>query len=239
MAKQSNTLLDRFFTALISGDRLATHDIIDQVIDSDGSAELIISNLLWPTLEKVQTLHRDDQISHLSFQYAVRLLNQMVNHMQPRLERREARGETVFVTCGDEQSEELAGQLACDLLEADGYRVFFAGGGVANDEIVAQLSELRAHRLVIFGAVASTVPQTRLLIDRVHAMGLYPELQIVVGGGVFTRAEGLAEEIGADLWASDPLELVETMAEFPTQCMTDTQRTVGRKRRPSKKAVAA
>jgi hypothetical protein len=38
-------------------------------------------------------------------------------------------------------------------------------------------------------------------------------MQIVVGGGVFNRAEGLAEEIGADLWASDPLDLIDLMVE--------------------------
>ena len=32
-------------------------------------------------------------------------------------------------------------------------------------------------------------------------------MQIVVGGGIFNRAAGLAEEIGADLWATGPDDL--------------------------------
>jgi methanogenic corrinoid protein MtbC1 len=122
--------------------------------------------------------------------------------------------------------------MACDLLEADGYEVRFAGGGIANDEVVAELGELDADVLVVFGAVPTTVPFTRQLIDRLHEIGCCPKLQIVVGGGVFNRAEGLAEEIGADLWASTPDELVEVMADEPERRMTQDQRTVGRKRRP-------
>ena len=56
--------------------------------------------------------------------------------------------------------------MTCDLLEADGYDVYYTGGGVANDEIVNEIGEMNTDILVIFGAVANTVPPTRLLIDR-------------------------------------------------------------------------
>jgi hypothetical protein len=38
-------------------------------------------------------------------------------------------------------------------------------------------------------------------------------MEIVVGGGVFTRAEGLAEEIGASRIAKSPAHLVFTLQE--------------------------
>jgi hypothetical protein len=59
----------------------------------------------------------------------------------------------------------------------------------------------------------------------------------VVGGGVFNRAEGLAEEIGADLWAKDPTQLLERLAGEPERRATPEQRTVGRHRRSSKSAA--
>jgi methanogenic corrinoid protein MtbC1 len=108
---------------------------------------------------------------------------------------------------------------------------------VANDEIVAEVGEIDADILVVFGVVPSTVPFTRLLIDRLHEIGVCPKLQIAVGGGVFNRAEGLAEEIGADLWAATPHEMVTVLAQNPDRRMADDQRTVGRKRRT--KGVAA
>ena len=124
------------------------------------------------------------------------------------------------------------------LLEADGYTVYYAGGGIANDEIVEQIGHLQADKLVVFGAVAQTVPYTRLLIDRLHELGVCPDLQVIVGGGVFNRAEGLAEEIGADLWAYEPTELLAEMNAEPTRRMAADQRTVGRKRRMAKREAA-
>lgn len=234
-----NALLERFFNSLISGNREEAHAIVDEALQADCPADRILSHLFWPTLEQFQNLHRHDQLSDLAFNLATRLLRQLVDQMQLRLEQRERKGITALIVCGDEQSEELASQMAADLLEADGYTVYYVGGGVANDEIVEQIGQVNADRLVVFGAVPATVPYTRLLIDRLHDLNIAPKLQIVVGGGVFNRAEGLAEEIGADLWASDPTEIVEVMNAEPERRMDADQRTVGRRRRAPKQRDAA
>ncbi|MEM9416104.1 MAG: cobalamin-dependent protein [Planctomycetota bacterium] len=231
MPTRPNAILDRFFTCLISGDRPGARQVMDELFEADCPAEKIASNLIWPTLHNLQTMRRNDQLTALAFNYATRLMRGITDQLQLRLEQKDARGIKCLVVCGAEESEELAGQLTADLLEADGYEVYFTGGGIANDEIVEQLGQIKADKLVIFGAIAPTVPQTRQLIDRLHDIGVCPNIQIIVGGGIFNRAEGLSEEIGADLWASDPLEIVEVMNNHPDQRMEPTeQRTVGRRK---------
>lgn len=232
---QREVLLERFFNALISGERPQARQLVDELLETDCSAEKILTRLFWPTLTHIQNLHRNDQLSDVSYHYATRLLRVMVDQMQPRLEQAEPRGRLAMIASGDEYSEEIAAQIVCDMLEADGYEVIFAGGGVANDELVSQTNSREVDCLVIFGAVAVTVPQTRQLVDRLHAIGANEKMQLIVGGGVFNRAAGLAEEIGADLWAQDPEEIVAAMAEFPERRMAADQRTVGRKRRTTKK----
>ncbi|MCC6680597.1 MAG: B12-binding domain-containing protein [Phycisphaeraceae bacterium] len=231
MTSRRNVLHDRFFNAAISGDRPAARQIIDEAIEADCSAEQILSQLIWPALENIQNLHRHDQLSRLAHHFATRLIRQLVDQLQMRLERKPQRGSKVLVVSGDEDSEELAAQIGADLLEADGYSVHYAGGGIANDEIIAQIADAGIEKLVIFAVIPATVPQTRLLIDRLHEIGAAPRIQIIVGGGVFNRADGLAEEIGADLWAHDPAELVDVINEQSDRRMTAEQRTVGRKRR--------
>jgi len=239
MASRRNVLQERFFTSLISGDRATARDIVDKALQADTPATKVLSHLFWPALDQFQNLHRNDQLTPLAYNFATRLLRQLVDQMQTRLEQSTRRGAKVLIVSGAEQSEEIAAQMAADLLEADGYTVFYAGGGIANDEIVEQLTELKADKLVIFGAVASTVPATRLLIDRMHEIGANEHVQVIVGGGVFNRADGLAEEIGADLWSNDPTDLVKQMQTQPTRRMAPDQRTVGRKRRTTKRSASA
>ena len=232
-----DVLQEQFFNAVISGHRRTTRQVVSELLDTGYPPEKILTHLFWPTLEHIQKLYREDQLSELAHHYATRLMQALVSQIQPQLEQQSRRGKTILLVCGQEESEELAGQIACDILESDGFDVFFAGGGVANDELVNEIGRMNTDILVIFGAVPSTVPQTRLLIDRLHAIGVCPKLQIVVGGGVFNRAEGLAEEIGADLWAKDPHELVQVMVEKPARRMPPEQRTVGRKRRVKRTAA--
>ncbi len=232
-----DVLQERFFTSLISGHRTATRQIVHELMESDCPAEKILARLFWPTLEHLQKLYRADQLAELAHNYATRLMRELIHQLQPCLEQSPRRNKNLLLVCGSEESEELAGQMACDLLEADGYNVYFAGGGVANDEIVNEIGQMDTDILVIFGAVPGTVPPTRLLIDRLHAIGVCPKLQIVVGGGVFNRADGLAEEIGADLWAKDPTDLIKALSKSPQRRMAPTQRTVGRKRRVKRDAA--
>ena len=236
---QREVLLERFFNALISGARPAARAVVDELLEADCSGEKILTRLFWPTLNHIQNLFRNDQLSDVAYHYATRLLRVLVDQTQPRLEQSEPRGRLVMVVTGDETSEEIAGQIVTDMLEANGYEVIFAGGGIANDELVSQTNSLEVDCLVIFGAVSATVPETRQLIDRLQTIGANEKMQVIVGGGVFNRAPGLSEEIGADLWAQDPEELVSVMDEFPERRMSHDQRTVGRKRRNGVKDASA
>lgn len=239
MPSRNNAILERFYTCLISGDRTGAREIMDEVFTADCPATTVASNLIWPTLDALQTMRRNDQITKLAYNYATRLMRSITDQLQLRYDQRESRNVSCLVVCGAEESEELAGQLAADLLEADGYTVHFTGGGISNDEIVAQLGERKLDKLVIFGAIPATVPATRQLIDYLHDIGSCPNLQIIVGGGIFNRADGLAEEIGADLWANDPIELVQKISAAPDRRMAEDQRTVGRRRAQQKRKSKA
>jgi hypothetical protein len=62
-------------------------------------------------------------------------------------------------------------------------------------------------------------------------------MQVMCCGGIYKRAEGLAEEIGADLYAPDGAAAVKIAAANPTRKATVEQQTVGRTRRIRKAAA--
>lgn len=226
-------MIERLFQALVSGDRKAAREAVSIAHREGMTAEEISLHLIWPTLETVTRLFRADQLTTLAHHYATRLLRSLADQAQAQYKQHEARGRTICLFSGPSETEELAGQMVADLAEADGYEVFFAGGGVAADEILAEVAERGADILLLFAASPHDAPGIRHLIDTIREIGACPDMQIAVGGGVFGRAEGLAEEIGADIWAHDPAELLERLVEEPDRRATPDQRTVGRNRRAS------
>jgi hypothetical protein len=75
------------------------------------------------------------------------------------------------------------------------------------------------------------MPAVRRLIDYLREINSCPNMQIMCCGGIYKRAEGLAEEIGADLFAPDATTAVQIAREHPTRKATVEQQTVGRTRR--------
>jgi methanogenic corrinoid protein MtbC1 len=228
--------LERFFEALINGNRTSSRQILREVIDEGYEPRDVIVEVLWPTYELIDRLFRSDQLSSLSHHLATRLLRVLVDQTAATFDLPGQTQRTVFAVSGETEADEMAAQMATDLLEADGFSVSFAGGGIPNDEIMAQVNENKPDVLLMFASGPGDLPNIRKLIDTLHEIGACPNLQIVVGGGVFNRAEGLAEEIGADLWATHPLDLVDLMIQDKDRRADETQRTVGRKRR--RRAVA-
>ena len=224
-------LVERLFQQLINGNRQGARAIIQEVRDGGWSAERCAFELYWPILNLLHQLYRADQISTISHHFATRLLRCLSDQTQIDFECKPENGRRVLIACGDTVIDEISASLAADLIEAGGFEVHFAGGGVASDEILAQVGETRPDCLLLFSSAASDLPGIRQMIDHLREVNAVPELQIVVGGGVYARAEGLAEEIGADLYIPDIPDLVRLLTTESQRRATKDQRTVGRKRR--------
>ncbi len=224
-------VVERFFETLISGSRPGARQVVQECRDSGVDATRMVTDLFWPTYEMIEKLYRSDQLTKVAHHMSTRLLRVLVDQNALLLGKQASRSRTIFALCGPRDSDELGAQMAVDLLEQAGFDVSFAGGNIPNDEVLAVVHENKPDVLLTFATGANDLPEIRGLIDTLHEIGACPNLQIVVGGGVFNRADGLAEEIGADLWASTPLELVQAMLTQSTRRAELEQRTVGRKRK--------
>jgi methanogenic corrinoid protein MtbC1 len=221
----------RLLESLVNGDRDWARSIVDDARAGGLTPEQIVTDLFWPTYSSIANFFRHDQMSTLAHHMATRLLRTLVDQTTREFTRQARNGRTVFAVCGPTDADELAAQMAVDMLDRDGFTVSFAGGGIANDEVLERVQETHPDVLLLFASAPSDLPNVRELIDTLREIGACRRTQIVVGGGVFNRAEGLAEEIGADLWATDPMELVASMREHAARRAPDEQRTVGKKRK--------
>jgi methanogenic corrinoid protein MtbC1 len=225
----SQQSIERFFETLTTGNRQRARAVVDELSASGWTAQRLVADLFWPTYELVDRLHREDQLTTLAHHTATRLLRVLVDQNSARLEHSAPVGRKVMAFCGPAEADEMGAQMAVDLLESQGFDVTFAGGGIASDEILNQVNERKPDVVLMFASGPSDLPGIRALIDTVREVGACPDVQFAVGAGVFNRAEGLAEEIGADLWASTPLEMVEVLVSEPARRAPADQRTVGKK----------
>lgn len=227
-------LFQHFIETLLSGDRPKCRLLIDKAAECGVGPRQLLLELCWPAMEVIRQLHKDGRISLAAEHMATRLNRATVDRVTGELPMMPGNGKKVMLICGNAEGEELGGQITADLFEAAGYEVKFLGGGIPNDETNHLVGVWRPDLLVLFATLATDMPAARQLIDRLRDHGSVPNLQVMCCGGIYKRAEGLGEEVGADLTARDAEDAVRVAIENPHQRASVDQQTVGRSRRVRK-----
>lgn len=227
----TSSLTRTYLEPLLVGDRGACRLLLEDSLERGFTPRDLLVELIWPTMELVQGMYRGDRVSVRSLNMATRLNRWLADQLAARLPRAPLNGRRALVFCGDDEPEELGGQICADLFESEGWTVRFGGGGVPNDEILQLAGEFRPDLLVLFATLPQGVPAVRRLIDYLREVNACPGMQVMCCGGIYQRADGLAEEIGADLFAADGSEAVAVAARDPQRRASVEQQTVGRSRR--------
>lgn len=232
----SSKLLDRLLIPLLAGRRQECRELLAEAIQEIPEPAAVYNRLIWPVMERLDALYRDDRINLATEHMATRISRCLVDQLQAHLTRSQPNGKRIVMTCADGEPEELGAQICADIFESDGWEVFFIGGGVPNDEILSLVGDLRPDLLLIFGTKPQGIPGVRKLIDMIREVDANPQMNIMISGGVFNRAAGLWQEVNADLFAPNAQKALDTANEAKPR--TPTVRSPGapkkrrRRRRP-------
>jgi methanogenic corrinoid protein MtbC1 len=222
--------LAKYLEALLRGDRKACRGVVEETLQSGIPANSVYLHLIWPVIAEIERLLRMDKVTTIQEHLATRINRTIVDQLQNKLPRRPAKHKKVAVCCAREELQELGAQMIADLFESDGWEVRFLGGGLSNDDIFAFINEYAPDVLTIYGTTPKQAPDVRRLIDRVRGVNAWPDMRIIVSGGLFNRAEGLWEEIGADGFAATAAEVLQ-VASDESQVANPDRRTVNRRKR--------
>src|SRR5262249_6677645 len=114
---------ETYVEALLNGDRPAARQLIEDALAEGTQSADLLNQLIWPTMELVQNLYREDRITIASLNLATRLNRAITDQLTAKLVRKESNNKKVLIFCGDDEPEELGGQICADLFEADGWTV--------------------------------------------------------------------------------------------------------------------
>ena len=206
--------LTRYMQPLLCGRRAECFDLVSEALDGGMSPTHIVREVIWPALAQVDRLYEDDRINVAAEHMALRINRTVADQIQAHLTKSPANGERIIITCADGESEELGAQMVADLFQSDGWEVYFLGGGVPADEVLGMVGKLCPHILLVFGTRPEGVPSVRQMVVMIREIGVGQTMNIIVSGGIYNRADGLWQEVGADyvaLTAGEALELAGTL----------------------------
>ena len=230
--------LERYLDALLRGNRVQCRGVIEEILQSGTPANLVYIDVIWPIMVEIEQLMRAGRISAVQEHLATRINRALVDQLQNKLPRRPGRDKKIVICCAPHELQELGAQVIADLFESDGWEVRFLGGGLTNDDVLAFVNEYSPDILLIYGTEPKQAPGIRQLIDIIKDVNAWPDMRIMVSGGLFNRADGLWEEIGADLFAATGAEAIQ-VALSQTPIQIDERREINRRKRRRKKMLKA
>ncbi|GAI51559.1 unnamed protein product, partial [marine sediment metagenome] len=210
--------------------------IIEETLQTGIPVNSVYVDVVWPIMVEIEKLLSTDRITGPQEHLATRINRTIADQLQNKLPRRPSKNKKIVVCCAPNELQELGAQIMADLFESDGWEVRFLGGGLTNDDILAFINEYAPDILLIYGTSPKQAPDIRRLIDIIKDVNAWPNMRIMVSGGLFNRAEGLWEEMGADLFATTALEAVRAASE-EGPIKPDEQRTINRRRKRRQKMV--
>ena len=230
--------VEELLETCLRGDRDAIRECVDACLERIEPDELLVEMIL-PSIERIETLGREDRLTSSAMNVVLRSMRLAAGRLIERLDggrRNDGPTLDILLYSGKDIAEEL--QVA---------RSWRRSSRPTATESVSRAVASRRTRSspTSVGSIptfsCSThrppgMPRRSVRSSTRFEASARPDMQIAIGGGVFARAAGLAEEIGADLWSDEPALLRRVIVEERDQRAFAEQRTVGRGRRSARAA---
>lgn len=234
-----NNLLERYLHHLLAGDRTQCRAVVEESLQSGMPANMVYTDVIWPIMVEIEKLSREGRIADVEEHMATRINRTIVDQLQNKLPHRPAKSKKILICCADHELQELGAQITADLFESDGWDVKFLGGGLTNDDILSFANEYAPDILLIYGTTPKQAPSIRQLINTIKDVNAWPDMRIMVSGGLFNRAPGLWQEMEADLFAATAVEALQAASgEVPIEVVEEKTAARRRKRRKRSKIKA-
>ncbi len=232
-------LFKQYVQELFIGRRAQAREIIFNALDRGVTAPTLLTRIIWVAMEQVEHLYRQHEISRVTEHMATRINRSIADQLQAHLPPEPKTGKRMVIISGDGELAELGAQIIADLFGAQGWSVWFLGSGVASDEVLELISGVQADILCLYGSQPKELPAIRCLIETIREIGAHDNMQILVSGGVFNRAEGLGDELKADLFAPDIEKVLMVVENHPVRVPKPDIPEPGRRRKRKKRQAPA
>lgn len=199
--------LERLQQVVIKGDANACPSIVQDCIDNDVTAQIVVNRGLIPAMDIVGDLFRRNEYYVPEVLIAARAMQAGLNIVRPLLaEESVASLGTVVMGTAKGDLHDIGKNLVGMMLEGAGFEVYDLGIDVSVEKFLAKAQEVNADIVGVSALLTTTMVGMKRVIDAIHAAESPANGKVIIGGAPVTQQ--YANDIGADGYAADAASAV-------------------------------
>lgn len=199
---------DEIAQSLRGTDVSRTADLSRMAMEEGLSGLEILNKGLLPGMQMIGEQFRSGEIFLPEVLFAGKAMKGAMALLKPAFQKEgaPARGKVAIGTVKDD-IHDIGKNLVIMMLEGNGWEVTDLGIDVPAEQFCSAVRENDLDILGLSALLTTTEPRLKEVIDALKAEGLREKVKVMVGGAIVTQ--DFADEIGADGYAGDAVEVVE------------------------------
>ncbi len=197
-----NDTLKPINEGILTGNKDAVQQGVQDAIDAEIPPDVILNQGLIPPMSEVGRLYEEGEYFVPEMLISARAMQAGMAILKPLLIEADVEPAGVVVI-GTVQGDlhDIGKNLVKMMMEGTGFEVIDLGSDIPADIFIDAIVENNADIVALSALLTTTMPQQKVVVERICEKGLREEVKVIVGGAPVTA--DYANEIGADGYAPD------------------------------------
>ncbi|HNS66443.1 MAG TPA: cobalamin-dependent protein [Mesotoga infera] len=208
------TLYEEFRKALDEQDKDRAVEICIKAIDEERTdIPGLYLHVLTPALNEWDCDYESDRLCIWNEHVRSSIVRTVMECCYPYIARKkrerfgDVKGPKVAVVCPIEEYHEIGARMIADIFALAGYDVTFAGANTPHDSFLEAVKVLKPLYVAVSISNYYNLISGRRVISQIKQWT--PQSRIIVGGNAFRNNPEYWKEIGADIYLTDPVEILK------------------------------
>lgn len=198
---------------LIKGKMNEINALVKEELEKGTPAKVILNDGLLAGMDDIARKWAEGSAFIPEVLIGARCMNMAIEILEPHLVKTEdsSRGTVVMGTVqGD--LHDIGKNLCIMMMKAKSFRVIDLGVDVSAQRFVDAVKEYKPMVLCLSSLLTTSMGNMKVVTDALEEAGIRDTVKVAVGGAPITQA--FADEIGADLYTEDAVQLADALLQY-------------------------
>lgn len=203
-------LAKQYLEMLLRGERHLASRLILAAVEEGTAVKDIYLHVFQQTQYEIGRRWQMNQVTVAQEHYCTAATQLIMSQLYPYIFATTRKNYALIATCIGGELHEIGVRMVTDFFEMAGWDTYYLGANVPASTIVETIEQRKADILAISATMTFHVHQVEKLIQTIRSHKNFHATKIMVGGYPFNLEPDLWKQVGADAYANNAQEAIDT-----------------------------